>query len=206
MNGYPNGPYGGGPQWQAPPPPGWQQPPAPKKNSALVPLITVLAVILVVALGFVAWLVFSRDGQTQPAAADPVPAAESVIDTTVHVPQNTTYVETVTETQVQQNSGSSNSGSSSGGYGAGLQVRERCWNGTSASAIFRGDGTAKCNFIALVGNRLSGSSASGYRSLTVTSPNTGEAIRLSCQQVQDSNLTQLWRCDTHHGSRLYVYP
>lgn len=195
MNDYPNNPYGG---WQDPPPPGWQPPPEPTKNSALIPIIAVLAVILVVALGFVAWLVFSRDGETQPAAADPPPAAESTIAPSAQVPQNSTRVETVTETQTQQNSGS--------GYGAGLQVRERCWDGTSASAIFRGDGSAQCNFIALVGNRLSGSAASGNRSFTETSPNTGDAIQVSCQQVQDSNLNQLWRCDTHHGSRMYIYP
>lgn len=222
MNGYPyNQNYGGPPQWNYPPPP--MPEPAQQKNTMLVPVIIVLSVILLVLVGIVFWMFTSRDGQTEPVsetAPAPIPvvteaAAPSSVeapDTTIQVPGTTTYVETVTETQ-QSYSGSSagsssgsSSGSGSGGYGAGLQIRERCWNSTSASAIFRGAGTAKCNFIARVGNQLAGVRASGYRNLNVTSPNTGENIRLSCEQVQDSNLTQLWRCTTHHGSRLYVYP
>lgn len=91
-------------------------------------------------------------------------------------------------------------------YGTGLPVLEYCPEPTDASATFRGEGYAGCDFATLVGDTLAGTSASGTRSLSEVNPTTGEMISVACESTEDADLIPLWSCVTHYDSRLFVYP
>lgn len=196
-----------------------------ESNTHLIPVIALLSVILVALVGAIFWVLTSGGGSTD-LEADGEPGVVSTEESTGETsgtdsdrtgsegtgsgnPDNTTVVETTTitetggTTQAQQTPASTTRVVI---YGGGISDAVRCSNVTEARAIFRGTGGAECNFIALVGDRLAGSSVSGTNTVRVQSPNTGEMVTVTCSPEWDSSSERLWSCLTHHDSRLYVYP